>query len=78
MGMSRFDREQERLFEVLAEVGDAYFSGEAGAGTRRVAREFLERFARMSEPGLKRYYRELNPEFWDWVEKNASGTSAPG
>ncbi|MBI4345795.1 MAG: hypothetical protein HY553_03000 [Elusimicrobia bacterium] len=60
---------RERLLASL-ETAAAAFARAAppDAAARAAAREFLDAFAILSEPGLRKHYRALSPEFWTWVE----------
>lgn len=72
--MDQFARQQRTLFSVLAQAASGYFSGSTGARSQILAQEFLDRFEKMSEPGLRPYYRSLSPDFWQWIQDRTGKT----
>jgi len=39
------------------------------ARRRKELPNFMDNFLFTSEPGLKQFYYQLNPDFWNWLEK---------
>jgi hypothetical protein len=67
MGMSRYDREQAELYAAIEKASAVYFKNGTDDEARKSAEDFFVRFTVMSEPGLRPYYHQLSPEFWDWA-----------
>jgi len=62
-------RRQEELYLATEKVADHYFNDESGADAKAVADDFYNKFVYLSEPGFKEFYYNLNPLFWQWIEK---------
>lgn len=69
---------RERIYDVLDVLlpffaDDVAFSPEAA----KAAAEFRDLFPHVCEPGLLPYYMAVAPDFFAWVDKNASGPKTP-
>ncbi|HVC08728.1 MAG TPA: hypothetical protein VNH15_02165 [Elusimicrobiota bacterium] len=70
-------RQQERVFSSLNLVADAYWQGgKPNPAEKKQVNEFAQAFSAVAEPPLLPYYYRLNPDFWEWIEKQA-GYSIP-
>jgi hypothetical protein len=60
-------KEQE-LYAALEKVSGAYFVGNKDDAARAAALAYFDRFTFLAEPGLRPFYYQLNPGFWNWIE----------
>jgi hypothetical protein len=67
--MGAFDSRKSDLYLAIEKVAEAYFDDDNGQDAKDLANDFFDQFSYLSEPGLKQFYYDLNPEFWQWVEK---------
>jgi len=70
----RYYEAQLALYESLAQAGDAYHKG---SGDPARLKAFLEAFRAAAEPGLLPHYYRLNPDFWEWLRKQAGDSIPP-
>jgi hypothetical protein len=58
-----FEENEERLLETSVKVFDSYLSKSRG----ELVREYSENFLAITPPEFLSHYRELNPDFLDWL-----------
>lgn len=74
---AEYDRRQAAVYGALEAVAGAYRRGGASSpDEKKVLAEFAESFASVAEPGLLPDYYRANPDFWEWLRREA-GRSIP-
>ncbi|MBI5597141.1 MAG: hypothetical protein HY928_13690 [Elusimicrobia bacterium] len=72
-----FYRSAFTLYSLLSRVEQLYSGGgQLGAADEQSLRDFAGAFLALAEPGLLEHYYRVNPDFWEWLRKNA-GRSLP-
>jgi len=64
-----FDSHKNDLYLAIERVAKFYFADDNGQNAKDSANNFFDQFTYLFEPGLKQFYYELNPDFWQWLEK---------
>ena len=77
LSMTAYYRAEVRLFSSLDRVAAAYFKGGTPTAPGKLAAaDFAEAFLTLAEPGLLPYYYRLNPDFWEWLRRQAGRSIA--
>lgn len=62
-------QKRSELFAATQQVAKAYWSGATDETAKTLAQDFVHKFLFISEPGLRKHYYDLSPDFWQWIEK---------
>jgi hypothetical protein len=69
LDFDQLEGKQNDYYIALDKVSQAYFTGANDNQAAKTANDFLDQFLYLAEPGLKQFYLDLNPGFWDWLEQ---------
>ena len=77
LSMKAYYKADAALFASLGRSADLYFAGgSSAAADKAVLVEFVDAFTTLAEPGLQADYYRVNPDFWEWLRREA-GRSIP-
>jgi hypothetical protein len=71
LGFVRFVAKQSALFSALDAVIPLLGRGGLSVSEQASARELRDLYGTLVEPGLLPYYRALEPDFFDWLDRVA-------
>jgi hypothetical protein len=69
LSVSEVILKQSELYSATQRIADAYWSQVDDETNKTLAKDFVDKFIFISEPGLRKQYYELNPDFWGWLEQ---------
>lgn len=73
--IKEFERREGLLYSASEDIGTLYAAGGAPTPEQsQKARAYGRLFLEMAEPALAPYYYQMNPAFWQWLEKNGAAT----
>jgi len=68
----------DALHGLTIEIATLYFAGASkNAASVALVTEYYRELTFLMEPGFRRYYYDLNPEFWKWVEMQTGKSLLP-
>ena len=77
LSMKAYYKADATLFASLDKTAALYFAGGSpAAADKAVLGAFTDAFTTLAEPGLLADYYRLNPDFWEWLRREA-GRSIP-
>jgi hypothetical protein len=77
LSMKAYYKADATLFESLDKTAALYFAGRpATAADKPFLGDFVDAFMTLAEPGLLPEYYRANPDFWEWLRREA-GRSIP-
>jgi hypothetical protein len=77
VSQTAYYREETKLYASLGKAAALYAkAAPLTDGDKKTLTDFLDAFAVIGEPGLTADYYRANPDFWEWVRKEA-GRSIP-
>ena len=77
VSQTAYYREETKLYAALAKTAALYAkAAPVSPEDKKALTDFLDAFAVIGEPGLTADYYRTNPDFWEWVRKEA-GRSIP-
>jgi hypothetical protein len=77
LSMKAYYKADARLFASSDKTAALYFSGApASAADKAVLGEFVDAFTTIAEPGMRDYYYLINPDFWEWLRREAGKSLA--